>query len=288
MSAPYGPPYGGNEPPQPNPWPTAPPPGAPYQGAPHQDVPYQGVPFPGLPGQGPPQGSPPGQPTYGGGSTPDWNNVPPAGGGPGQFTGRGAGGGRKRRWRHRHTFLSLIVLVVLVALVQVLLTPWAFHIAGKFTPTGHWSGVAQGKTASGQRFAVQLNLISDDMGRHACSSQGGCEDFHGTAVICTAAGRYTFNNLSGEVGGWLSLNGQNMVLDLDQSKPGPTRNLQATLRGKWSNVGWDASDGGYLARDFLASGVPQTQLGSPKQSDAVALDFRPGNIDALCRGVTGH
>jgi hypothetical protein len=218
-------------------------------------------------------------------TAPEWS-------GPSGYTGipRPAGTGVRtgRRWRRKHTlgcFGTLIAAVVFVVLLQVLFTPWAMHIGDSFTPLMSWSGVAEGRSATGSSYAVQLNISANNLSQHSCSGVGGCDDFHGTIVVCTAAGQYTMGNVSGKVGGWLSTNGQQMSVSFSGRRNTPTQYLLGNLHGTWHGKVYQATDGGYLDRNFKPDGTPRTVFSTVDANDTTSLAFRPGNFDTACAQV---
>jgi hypothetical protein len=192
-----------------------------------------------------------------------------------------------RRWKRKHTLGclgSLIALVILVAAIQILITPWAFHIGSKFTPGMSWTGVAVGHSPAGQPFAARLTIQANTLDRHSCS-QAGCDDFHGRMDVCTAAGRYSFTNVSGTVGGWRSTDGQTMKFRVAHGTTPATRYLQMDFTGTWHGRVYQSSDEGNLVYGFLPTGGPRTEVTSANPADAVALAFQPGDFDKACASV---
>lgn len=230
------------------------------------------------------------------GTAPEWSGVSTPPGAPvqpgfGPGFGPGAGRGVRvrpgRRWRRKHTlgcFGSLVALVLLVLILQILITPWAFHIGNTFTPLMHWSGVSQARTANGASYAVQLNITANDIGEHACS-QNGCDDFHGSMVVCTAAGKFSFNNISGKVGGWLSTDGQDMSVSFSGKRGQPTDGLLGFLHGTWHGAVYQATDGGYLDRNFNPDGTARRVFTSPDPKQTASFTFQQGNFDSACAQV---
>jgi len=195
--------------------------------------------------------------------------------------------GAPRRWKRKHSlgcFGSLILLVVLGVLIQVLFTPWAFHIGGSFTPSMRWTGVAEGQAPDGSAYAMQIKLAANNVSQHACSSRG-CDDFHGTASVCTAAGEFQLKNLLGQVGGWTSIDGQKMTLSIAQGTTNADQYLLLRLTGTWHGAVYQANDEGYLVRAFNPNGTLRAAVPVEQQSNAVALAFKPGDFAALCAKV---
>jgi hypothetical protein len=202
------------------------------------------------------------------------------------YPGVPAPGGR--RWKRRHTigcFGTLILIVVLGVGIQVLFTPWAYHLGGRFSPSMKWSGVAVGTAPrGGGTYAVRLNLRANNLAQHDCSSRG-CDDFAGTMEVCTAAGEFSFTQLSGTVGGWLTVNGQKMHLDGRFGTTAADRGLLFVFDGVWHGQTYQASDDGYLVYSFNPDGTPRAGLTSAHTADAVPLAFRTGDFTKLCQQV---
>jgi hypothetical protein len=195
---------------------------------------------------------------------------------------------RGRRWRRKHSLGclgSLVVLAILVVGLQVLITPWAFHLGGSFTPSMSWTGVAEGTAPhGGGRYAVQIKIVANTLSEHACS-QDGCDDLHGSASVCTATGEFGFRNVTGKVGGWSSVDGQKMSLGITHGTNTADRNMQFELTGTWHGAAYQANDEGFLVRGFDAAGRPRPEVSPELQSNAVALTFEPGDFGSLCAKI---
>jgi hypothetical protein len=255
----------------------------------------------------------PGQPAYGaapapgpfgaptspppGGPTAPTGPAAPTWGGPAQPTAPtwgvptpptvATGTRRGRRFRKRHSFLLLFGVILLLVIVQVIVAPWAFHIGGKFTPLGNWTGAAQGKAPSGDRYAVQIQLEFNTLQDRACSQTGGCDDFHGTLLFCTKAGQYKITNMSGQLHGWLSTEGRTMNVDFqpDRKDSQQVQQVLGVFRGTWHGDVYQATDGGYLERDFGSNGVPRTVVTTADPKQSVTLAFQPADFNAMCAAL---
>ena len=139
--------------------------------------------------------------------------------------------------RRGHNFLKLILVLAGIFLVlNVGLTPWVFHIGGRFTPLTEWSGFGPVQASNGGRYElftqIQGGLIAEGSSLGGCDQFSGCDDLQGSAKLCTENGStYTFD-LSGQVHTWLSTNGARTSLDLTGGKP---RELPFLIdfSGKW-------------------------------------------------------
>lgn len=79
--------------------------------------------------------------------------------------------------RRRFGCLTLLVLLVgVLVLVNVLPTPWALHIGGRFTPLESWAGYGQIKASNGGRYVLSANVrggIIGTRGRPECDDLTG-------------------------------------------------------------------------------------------------------------------
>lgn len=132
----------------------------------------------------------------------------------------------RRRLRTPRRFgwlMLLVVLVVVYLLIQVLPTPWALHIGGRFTPLETWHGYGQVQASNGGRYVLDVQLrggIIGEDGRPECSGRG-CNTLHGSAKMCTEGGKTYSFALSGGVHSWLSTNGARTTIQLTGGKPTP-------------------------------------------------------------------
>jgi len=127
--------------------------------------------------------------------------------------------------RRRFGCLTLLVLLVgVLVLVNVLPTPWALHIGGRFTPLESWAGYGQIKAGNGGRYVLSANLrggILGTRGRPECDMQSGCDTLHGSAKLCTESGQTYSFTVSGAVHAWLTTNGAKTSVDLTGGSPTP-------------------------------------------------------------------
>jgi hypothetical protein len=160
---------------------------------------------------------------------------------------------RRQRRRRRHPFLrmirGLIVLVVLFFVVEVGLNPWAFHIGGKPTLTGSWSGFGTVQASNGGHYVLSISFRGGALsGDETGCDQFGCDNLRGTAKLCTSSGAtYTFP-LTGHVHAWLSTDGSRTDLSLTGGSPKPLPDgWVVALRGSWhgENLAVDSPDNSF-------------------------------------------
>jgi len=192
----------------------------------------------------------------------------------------------RRRFGRLGCLGTLVLLVVLALAVEVFSAPWALHLGGGFNPLERWSGIARAHTPDGGDFGIQLNLTVNGLDHRSCSRlTGRCRDLRGNAVICTKAGRFTFNNLDGSVDGYWSIDGQPMIVSIGHGSTTLTRYQSLTFTGTWRGPAYEASDGGYLSRDFAPDGTARREVGSADPTKAVRFAFQPGDFTALCHTI---
>ncbi len=117
----------------------------------------------------------------------------------------------------------MLVLAILAALAATVgLTPWAFHMGGRWTPLGTWTGFGRVDASNGGHYLLFTDLHLRGTGHggagRACS-QFGCERLGGTAELCTANGKVHTFDLRGNVNGWLTTDGSHTWIDLTGGSP---------------------------------------------------------------------
>jgi len=146
---------------------------------------------------------------------------------------------RQSHRRRRHPLLRLVrvllTLAILLIVVEVGLNPWSFHIGGKFTPTGAWSGYGTVQASNGGHYVLSVSFRGGPMaGDELGCDQFGCDNLQGTAKLCTASRvTYTFP-LTGKVRTWLSTSGARTDLSLTGGSPTSLPDgWVVALRGSW-------------------------------------------------------
>ena len=122
--------------------------------------------------------------------------------------------------RRRLTWLrGLLALAIAAVLVDLVTTPWIFHIGGRFTPLTEWDGYGTVRASNGGHYVLFTHLQG---GLHGLEcGLLGCDTLQGTAKICTErGGTYTFG-LAGKVHAWWSTDGAKTSIDLQNVKSGP-------------------------------------------------------------------
>lgn len=102
--------------------------------------------------------------------------------------------------------LGLVVLmVVIVYALAAVMSPWAFHIGGRWTPLLYWSGRGKMVTKNGTYPLYVFFYPSADMSRLHVDGLQPTGGLQGSAAICLASGTIQSMKLSGTVfGGWRS------------------------------------------------------------------------------------
>ncbi len=175
---------------------------------------FPGQPTPGpIPGPGPVPGTGPGQ--FGPGQF-GTGQIPHSGPIPGPMPPM-----RTRRRRRRFTWFRLLLLLIVVFFViNVVPTPWALHIGGRFTPLETWQGYGMVQASNGGHYVLFTHLRGGILGNNeddpSCSSHG-CDTLFGSAKLCTESGKTYSFGLTGGVHSWLSTDGARTTVDLTGS-----------------------------------------------------------------------
>jgi hypothetical protein len=199
---------------------------------------------------------------------------------------------RQSHRRRRHPLLrllrTLIVLVILVVIVEGGLNPWMFHIGGKFTPTGAWSGFGTIRASNGGRYVLSVSFHGGALGGDETGcDQFGCDNLRGTARLCTANGStYTFP-MTGQVHTWLSTSGALTQLSLTGGSP---RSLPSgwvvAWRGNWhgDNLALASPDNSFT-EVFTPRGAIRT-VTSTADAGTAHVTLAPGTAADLSRACS--
>lgn len=147
---------------------------------------------------------------------------------------------RRSHRRRRHPLLRLLRLLIVLAIFVVVfegaINPWIFHIGGKTTPTGSWTGFGAVQASDGGHYVLSISFHGGFFGgdETGCSQFSGCDNMTGNAKLCTSSGvTYTFP-LTGQVHAWLSTDGSRTDLSLTGGAPKPLPDgWVVALHGAW-------------------------------------------------------
>jgi hypothetical protein len=114
---------------------------------------------------------------------------------------------------------GLLALLIAAALVDLVTTPWIFHIGDRFTPLTEWDGYGAVQTSNGGHYVLFTHLQGGI--RSLECGMFGCDVLHGTAKICTERGSVYTLELTGSVHAWWSTDGAKTSIDLRNVKSGP-------------------------------------------------------------------
>jgi hypothetical protein len=118
---------------------------------------------------------------------------------------------RKPRRRRRNLLRLVAVVAAVFIVLNVGLTPWVFHIGGRFTPDTTWNGFGTVRATNGGVYVLfthlQGGLFVSNRGHLACSQFSGCDNLKGSAKMCTRTGAMRTFSLRGTVHTWWSTDG---------------------------------------------------------------------------------
>ena len=204
---------------------------------------------------------------------------------------KSASGGEPRKRRLGLRLLLILILVLL--LVYVLPTPWAFHMGGKFSPVGGWSGYGPVQGSNGGRYLLYTQLRGGIINTHgdATCSFTGCDNLVGTAQLCTQGGQHYTFELTGAVHGWYTTNGSKTNLKLTGGSPqrlpgGWVVSFHGTWHGAELPV---ANTDNSFTEVFTPSGAIRTTT-STKDAGTARATLRAGSADSFdraCRTLAG-
>jgi hypothetical protein len=190
------------------------------------------------------------------------------------------------RRRRRHWLLKAVLLLVIIAVLgNVAVTPWVFHIGGRFTPLTQWNGYGVVHDSAGGHDVLYAHLLGglvvDGHGTPGCSQFKGCDSVRGDAEVCTSKATYTFP-LTGEVHTWLSTDGARTSLDI----LGATshRSFDIVFTGAWHGRVLRVVNSAEFAQVFSGPGI---RPDSSAAAEATA-DLRygsAGGFTAACRAL---
>ena len=160
--------------------------------------------------------------------------------------------------RRRHGFLKSLLGLVLLCLavvygVAALISPWSFHIGGRWTPLLYWSGSGNLVTKGGT-YPLYLYFFPDSHSSRlyldGLRPTGGLQ---GAAWLCTAPGVTQRLKLSGTIfGGWRSTENSAIEFRLLERKYVDVGQRQGYfyLYGRWQGPALVMEDRGELGSMF--------------------------------------
>lgn len=183
--------------------------------------------------------------------------------------------------------LGSIIVVPLFA--YVLAGPVTFHLGGRWTPTGHWTGVGRMRDSAGAQYGLYVQFWASpniDIRNEATT----CCELSGKSQVCTAGGaRYQFGLTGSISGAWLRTEGAKVNLSLAESgRPKVPRVFQ--LSGVWRGPELLLDDQKSLFMNFQPGGnlVPKTTYTAPVPDNhaTVVLSWGdPGAFESICGSI---
>jgi hypothetical protein len=179
---------------------------------------------------------------------------------------------KQKKWR----VLGLVVVVVLTIAVIGAITPWAFHMGGRFTPL-YWSGTGTLVAKTGAYPLYVLFYPAD-----------GSNRLNGWGSLCISQDATIPLDLHGDVGkAWWSLDEASLAIGLSEPLSARESILAGyrgggiSLTGQWHGPELVLLSSGYMSSRAFRSGV---------NFEDASVTLRPGrksDFKAACSKISG-
>ena len=198
--------------------------------------------------------------------------------------------GCPRQRRGRIVLLKgLLVLLIAAMLVDLVTTPWVFHIGDRFTPLTEWDGYGPVQASNGGHYVLFTHLQAGIRGREC--GVFSCDTLHGSAKICTERGKVYMLDLTGAVHAWWSTDGAKTTIDLQNVKSGPLpEGWVITFTGVWHGARLVAANPDNSFTEVLTPGgvIRHTTSTADAGQASVTLHFgSSAGFDRACHLLSG-
>ena len=195
-------------------------------------------------------------------------------------------------------FGGLVFAVGIVFALYALLTPWAFHIGGRWTPLPGWTGVGTLRDSTGAQYGLYLAFAPEIRhGRGGNSITGPAHptpatSLRGDAKVCTSQGNTFAFQVSGDVyGAWRDIEGYEISLSLGgprDQKPRRHFDLHGAFHGSELSMDDHKSMFMYFVHDGTLTPARSYTSPVPEKHATVTLKWgSKADFDALCAAYTG-
>jgi len=184
---------------------------------------------------------------------------------------------------------SIVATVVGAAIVYVLITPWTFHMGGRWTPLQRWDGVGELRDSAGARYGLYVRL-SPQVNIDYRNDSMDCCTLYGKAQVCTAGGaKYNFDLSGGFSGAWLRSDGSKVNINLMESGH-PRLPRQFYLTGVWRGANLALDDRSSMSLRLLPDGnlTPRANTTTADPAKHVRVTIGWGTLsdfDSLCASL---
>lgn len=137
-------------------------------------------------------------------------------------------------------FLGLFACIALLYAVFALISPWAFHIGGRWTPLLYWTGSGRLVTKGGT-YPLYIMIYPSSRGGSTLRLDGlrPAGGLHGSGWLCTARGVTVPLDLTGTIyGGWRSTDGSLMEFRLLERNSASQQLIGSGYRGYFDLFGY--------------------------------------------------
>lgn len=186
---------------------------------------------------------------------------------------------------------SLLLLIGLSYAVFILLTPWAFHMGGRWSPFPSWTGVGQLRDSYGAQYGMVLTISPylptgrGNPGLQIHHRAWPRVDLRGDATLCTAAGTIHKYKMTGEIyGAWRDADGKEVRLYLTD-KTAPRVLVPLRLDGFWHGPSLVLDDQKTMFMDFRPGGDlrPAPSYTSPVPERHATVTLTAGTYSDVCK-----
>jgi hypothetical protein len=183
---------------------------------------------------------------------------------------------------------TLLFALLLVAAVTAVISPWAYHIGGRWT-LAYWTGVGRLRDSNGSQYGLYVYFLP--YARGGASRLPGQPwprySVRGDAKVCTANGAVYPMRLTGTLyGAYLDTNGSQLNFDLSEPR-GPALRRHFGLYGTWQGPSLVMDDHKTMFMYFRPDGTltPSGRYTSPvpEKHATVTLSWgSTGDFQSLC------
>jgi hypothetical protein len=187
---------------------------------------------------------------------------------------------RKARFSGKKQWFVVLVLLIAVAVLYVVLNPWAFFLGGDFHPFGYWQGWGRMHSRTAGDYVLYV-YIYPNMHTRGTIVRGN--SLKGDAHLCTPKGKNYYLHLGGGMpwGYYVNSLGKSIHIYMyDYRTFSPDDRPSFDLFGKWGSGELVADDHKTISKAFLPNGTvrPNGSRFSPSEAEEVQVTLHEGSF----------